>query len=45
MDGGLIVLEPFLFSIFSSLKKDQEMALFYFLFSIVSFCFIVLSPP
>jgi len=28
MDGGLIVLGPFLFSIFSSLKKDQEMALF-----------------
>jgi hypothetical protein len=28
MDGGLIVLEPFSFSIFSSLKKDQEMALF-----------------
>jgi len=41
MDGGLIVLEPFSFSIFSSLKKDQEMALFYFyflLFQRVSLC-------
>jgi len=42
MDGGLIVLEPFSFSIFSSLKKRPGDGPF--LVSIF-YCFIVLSPP